>query len=140
MHIKHDELIEELEFKEGENFELRRRIEELESKLEDVEEKWQGKGRGRRGECVLTEGQEEWIQKVTVLEREIESGRKQMEESELRNKDLMDQLVNFEEDKQQFILKIKELEEDNIRLMKWVASRRPSNPKRQPRNHLDNKK
>lgn len=72
----------------------------------------------QKGERVLTEGQEEWIQKVSLLEREIENSQKQVEQEEMRNKDLMDQLVNFEEDKQQFILKIKELEEDNIRLMK----------------------
>ena len=49
---------------------------------------------------------------------ELEKNHHQLQEETKQNRDIMVQMSNFEEDKEQFILKIQELEEDNIRLMK----------------------
>lgn len=63
-------------------------------------------------------GQEEWESKIKQLESELENNQRRLEEEILQNKEIMEQISTFEEDKEQFILKIQELEEDNIRLMK----------------------
>ena len=63
-------------------------------------------------------GQEEWMAKIKDLENELETNQKRLEEEIYQNKEIVGQMNNFEEDKEQFILKIQELEEDNIRLMK----------------------
>jgi hypothetical protein len=64
-------------------------------------------------------GQEEWLTKIKDLENELETNQKRLEEEIYQNKEFVGQMNNFEEDKEQFILKIQELEEDNIRLMKY---------------------
>ena len=46
MLLKHEELLEELNFKDNENFEMMKKIQEMENKLEEMEEKLQGKGQG----------------------------------------------------------------------------------------------
>jgi peptidoglycan hydrolase CwlO-like protein len=46
MHMKHEELLEEIEFKDKENFEMMKKIEDLETKVQELEEKLQGKGEG----------------------------------------------------------------------------------------------
>lgn len=68
---------------------------------------------------MLIEGEGEWAEKVRQMETEMEQQRKTREAEKDQNKELLDQLNIFEEDKQQFMLKIQELEEDNIRLMKY---------------------
>lgn len=46
MHLKHEELLEELEYKDKENFELQKKIEDMDTKIDELEEKLQGKGEG----------------------------------------------------------------------------------------------
>ena len=58
------------------------------------------------------------------MEAELEEQRKNWEAEKEQSKELVDQLNMFEEDKQQFMLKIQELEEDNIRLMKYCLGGR----------------
>ena len=47
MIIKHEELLEELNFKDNENFEMMKKIQEMENKIEEMEDKLQGKGQGK---------------------------------------------------------------------------------------------
>jgi hypothetical protein len=58
------------------------------------------------------------VSKIKQLESELEDNQRRLDEEILQNKEIMEQMNTFEEDKEQFILKIQELEEDNIRLMK----------------------
>jgi coenzyme F420-reducing hydrogenase delta subunit len=83
--------------------------------------KWKRRFKGGKwvsGERELTEGDSKWSEKVNILEVELTELRVNLENEKIQNKELLEQLNAFEEDKQQFMLKIQELEEDNIRLMK----------------------
>lgn len=51
---------------------------------------------------------------------ELDKNHSRLQEESKQNRDVMLQMSNFEEDKEQFIFKIQELEEDNIRLMKYA--------------------
>lgn len=48
MHMKQEELLEELEFKEKENLELHKKIQEMEGQMDDMEEKIRGKDMGKQ--------------------------------------------------------------------------------------------
>ena len=50
MHSKQEELLEELEYKDRENLELQKKIDDLDSKIEEMEGKLAGKGQGK-GDC-----------------------------------------------------------------------------------------
>lgn len=47
MHIKHEELLEELNYKDNENFELMKKVQEMEIRIEEMEEHIHGKGQGK---------------------------------------------------------------------------------------------
>jgi peptidoglycan hydrolase CwlO-like protein len=52
MHLKQEELLEELEFKEKENLDLQKKIQEMEGHMDEMEEKIQGREMGKWGKRV----------------------------------------------------------------------------------------